>query len=145
MSTKKYFQKIHKPTLSYTLFLHLMELKIRKKRFRSCLSLIKSKLLVTDTLISQTKNRNNFTDLETLRQERIFSNRLKLSMLRILSQKKSGPLHREEKRAKVAVIRRRDDDDEVNHSKRQKLNNIPEEIESTDFKGKTSSRRALFF
>ncbi|XP_018794952.1 PREDICTED: uncharacterized protein LOC108972693 [Bactrocera latifrons] len=92
MSTNKSFDKSGKPTLGYTLFVHLSELKYRKKHISvvPCLPLIKSKLLVTDTLISRTKEQENFTDLETLQQEQIFRQRLRLSMLRILRQCRLG-------------------------------------------------------
>lgn len=120
VSTNKSYEKSHNSTLSYTLFLYLSELKIRKKCYTHCLKLIKWKLLVTDTLISQTKNRCRFSDVEVFKPEYIISNRLKLPMLRILSEKKSGPTQKKEKET---ILRRRDDDDEVSNAKRRILSN----------------------
>lgn len=124
MFTSKRFEKSHKLTLGYTLFLHLTELKIRKKSIAPCLPLIKSKLLVTDTLISHTKEQQNFTDLEAFKQEQIFRQRLRLSMLRILRQSRSGLSNKKgvvvTATAKIETKRSRDDDEEEVSAKRLK-------------------------
>uniref|UniRef100_A0A0K8TVM9 Uncharacterized protein n=1 Tax=Bactrocera latifrons TaxID=174628 RepID=A0A0K8TVM9_BACLA len=111
MTTNTNLAKIHKPTLSYTLFLHLMQLRIRNKRTigrrrdrHPGLPLIKSKILVTDTLISESKIQSE-SDMEALKQEQVFNNRLKLSMLRMSSLRNSRLLRRKEKAFRLAVIR----------------------------------------
>lgn len=124
MSADKSFVKSDKLALGYILFLHLNELKIRKKRLAPCLPLIKSKLLVTDKLISLTKEQQHFTDSESLKQEQIFRQRLRLSMLRILRKSRAGMSHKKDVIVKpttqVETKRSRDYEEEEPSAKRQK-------------------------
>uniref|UniRef100_A0A0K8WDN2 Uncharacterized protein n=1 Tax=Bactrocera latifrons TaxID=174628 RepID=A0A0K8WDN2_BACLA len=136
MSMNKTVENSHKPTLSYTLFLHQSQLRIRKKRLvGQVLPLIQSKLLVTDSLISQTKVLSDW-NYEDLMHEKIYSNRLKLALFRVLSQNNSILMQKKKKDFKLAVTRGRKDDDEVNNIKRQKLTNNQAMREITDIKKK---------
>ncbi|XP_049315228.1 uncharacterized protein LOC125779001 [Bactrocera dorsalis] len=167
MSSNKSFDKSGKPTLGYTLFLHLSELKYRKKGISvvPCLPLIKSKLLVTDTLIARTKEQENFTDLEALQKEQIFRQRLRLSMLRILRQCRSGLSHQKDVMVKTttekAIKRSRDDEKEdvkqqepevkttaakrLREDVKAELDVKLEKPEDTPINQRKRTQRALFF
>lgn len=73
--------------MGYNLFLHRNILKSRERKPVNNLRLIKSKLVITDELIAQTRVQTNFKDIGSLRREQLYSNRLKLAQLCIETKK----------------------------------------------------------
>lgn len=129
LSPKEVFETDQAPTLSYMLFVHRNKLRSRAKRFTKMLSLVQTKLYITDTLISETKKhlyqQRGLDDLGTLNREQLFCNRLKKKVKHMLAWKEMRPEERMEiKQAAIAIGKLDSQDNESekgNCAKRQKL------------------------